>query len=246
MSAEQKKNSLDSIHILSGLAQELDAPLKTMLKGSQKLIDDYKDRNFEYISYKDFKNIITGLEQMNRQLKRCAETTQKMMSLNRGGSGVPGTPAKINDVVSDTLDLLGQLLGAARIKVVKRLAPSLPLVRLDKVECHQIVNNVLVNAVQAMPGGGTIKVRTFLSSENGTVVLEIEDEGVGITPAHLSKVFEPFFTTKERGVEKSSGLGLSVVYAILQAHGGDVHIQSSLRKGTLVHIDLPVAAGGHQ
>jgi signal transduction histidine kinase len=89
-----------------------------------------------------------------------------------------------------------------------------------------------------MPSGGTIKVKTLL--KNGMIGIDVADDGIGITPEHLSKVFEPFFTTKERGIDKSAGLGLSIIYAIIEACGGTIHIKSSLRRGTTVEIALPI------
>ena len=240
MPQRNKQHSPASFNILAGLACELNAPLKSLATSSQKLLDEYKDRDFEYVAYKDFKNIITTLQQMNRQLKRCSQTTQQMMRLDKGKDHARSEPYQINAVIGEIIDLLGQQFKSARVKIITRLEKNLPLIAIDKVDCHQVVHNILINAVQAMPAGGKIKIRTSLNKNGNMVVLTIEDEGIGITPEHLSKVFEPFFTTKERGVEKSTGLGLSIVYAIVHDAGGNTHIQSSLRKGTTVYIDLPV------
>ena len=91
-----------------------------------------------------------------------------------------------------------------------------------------------------MPSGGVIKVQTSLNKQGDMIMVNVIDQGVGITQEHLSKVFEPFFTTKERGLEKSAGLGLSIIYSIINAAGGFIHIKSSLRNGTTVQISLPV------
>jgi len=240
MPSKNKPGPLASFDVLSGLAQELDAPLQSLVKSSQKLLDDYKSRDFEYIAYKDFKNIIATLEQMNRQLKRCRMTTEHMLHLSKGKGGVLSRPSDVNAAINEVTGLLDQQLKSAKDKVVMHLADNLPLAVIGKVELHQVIHNVLINAIQAMPAGGKIKIRTGLDKDRNMVAINVEDEGVGITSEHLSKVFEPFFTTKERGVEKSTGLGLSIVYAIVHAAGGDIHIQSSLRKGTTVRIDLPV------
>jgi two-component system, sporulation sensor kinase E len=143
-------------------------------------------------------------------------------------------------VIRDITGILSQQLKIAWVKLVSRLKKELPLAAVGQIECNQIIHNVLINAIQAMPGGGTVKVTTFEDHERGCIAISVADEGVGITPDHLSKVFEPFFTTKERGVEKSSGLGLSIINSIIKAVGGSVDIKSSLRKGTTVHILLPV------
>ena len=230
-----KKIFHEPLTILAGIAQELDGPLQSVSKSTQKLIDEYKRRDFEYISYRDFTKIITTLEQMNRQLKRCCATTGRMLVRSSTGS------CAINEVIREISALLKQQIATAGIKMSLRLARDISPVRLGKIECHQVIHNVLVNAMQAMPAGGTVRIRTARDRSNKRAVVEVQDEGVGITPEHLSKIFEPFFTTKERGFEKSAGLGLSVVHAIVEKAGGGIHIKSSLRTGTVVRIDLPLA-----
>ncbi|MBF0503678.1 MAG: hypothetical protein HQL14_01115 [Candidatus Omnitrophica bacterium] len=232
--------SSDSMTIISGLAHELDSPLKSVLAHTEKLINEYKNRNFEYVSYKDFKSIISSLEQLKRQLEYCSQTTSRMLHMGKRSARLEDNSCQINDVISNILGILSQQLEFSRIKLIPYLKRDLPLVGVGHIECHQIVHNVLVNAIQAMPGGGTIKLKTYLDLERRAVGITVIDEGVGITPDHLPKVFEPFFTTKERGVDKSAGLGLSIIYSIIKAVGGSIDIKSSLRKGTSVHILLPI------
>jgi two-component system NtrC family sensor kinase len=227
--------------LIAGLAQDLDAPLHSITARTQALIDQYKNKDFEYISYKDFKSILGTLEQVNRQLKNCSAITGRMLNLNKRRANISHTRCQVNEIVEEILALVGQQLDASKVKIKLRLAENLPLIDLGPVECHQVINNVLINAVQSMPGGGKIKITTKLEGQK-FVAVDVFDEGVGITPEHLSKVFEPFFTTKEWGVEKNSGLGLSIVYSIIKAAGGTIDIESSLRKGTHVRMLLPVAS----
>ncbi len=238
--APSKKPSQENFITLSGLAQELDGPLRSMAKSTRKLIDEYKQRDFEYISYKDFSKIFAILEQVNRQLNRCSQATGRLLTLNTSDPK-NSLVCDINEVILENVGLLKQQMSATKIKPSLRLSKGLPLVRLGKVECHQVIHNVLVNAMQSMPAGGVLKIATALDKGNKTVALDVQDEGVGITPEHLSKVFEPFFTTHERGFEKSAGLGLFIAHFIMEKAGGSIHIKSSLRKGTLVQIDLPLA-----
>jgi two-component system NtrC family sensor kinase len=232
--------SSDSFTVISGLAHELNSPLKSILARTQKLINDYKNRDFEYISYKDFKVIISTLQQLERQLEHCSTTTSRMLYMGKRHARLEEDHCQMNDVIKSVSGDLSRQLQSARIKLVLRLGKQLPLAAVGPVECHQIIHNVMMNAIQAMPDGGSIKVKTFLDKTYGAVGIDITDEGVGITPDHLSKVFEPFFTTKERGIDKSAGLGLSIVHSITGAVGGSIHIKSSLRKGTTVQISLPV------
>ena len=145
----------------------------------------------------------------------------------------------MNETIKDILGLLQQPFSMHKIKVQSRCAKNLPKVNLSKIDGHQVIHNILTNAIQAMPAGGTVSIHTSFDAKSKLVTVEITDQGVGIASAHLPKVFEPFFTTKDHGVEKSSGLGLSIVYAIVQAAGGSINIQSSLRKGTQVRLLFP-------
>jgi two-component system NtrC family sensor kinase len=230
----------NSLTVISGLAQELDSPLKSILTRTKKLINDFKNRDFEFVSYKDFKFIISTLEQLERQLEHCSQTTSRMLFVGKRQARLEKNNCQINAVIKNIVDDLSQQLISARIKLISRLENQLPLVNVGPVECHQIIHNVIINSIQAMPGGGLIKVKTSRDKVRAMACLEVSDEGVGIPPDHLSKVFEPFFTTKERGIDKSSGLGLSIIYSIVDAAGGSVHIKSSLRKGTTVQIFLPI------
>ncbi|MBF0572036.1 MAG: hypothetical protein HQL12_09235 [Candidatus Omnitrophica bacterium] len=232
--------SSDSFTVISGLAHELDSPLKSILALTRKLINDYKNRDFEFVSYKDFKVIISTLEQLDRQLEHCSQTTSRMLFVGKRHARLGENICQVNTVIKNVAGDLTQQLKSARIKLVIRLAKDLPLAAVGPVECHQIIHNVLINAIQAMPGGGKIKIRTFLNKEHSNIGIDVVDEGIGIAPDHLPKVFEPFFTTKERGVDKNAGLGLSIIYSIINAVGGTVNIKSSLRKGTAVHVTLPV------
>jgi signal transduction histidine kinase len=230
----------DYFTVISGFAHELDSPLKSILAHTRKLINDYKNRDFEFLSYKDFKIIMSTLEQLERQLQHCSRTTSRMLYVGKRQARLEANRCQINSIIKNVVGELGEQLKSSKIRISSRLSQRLPLAAVGPIECHQIIHNVIINAVQAMPIGGTIKVRTFLDKLPGVIGIHVADEGVGITPDHLSRVFEPFFTTKERGVDKSSGLGLSIIHSIIQAAGGSIDIKSSLRKGTVVHISLPV------
>jgi len=230
----------NSFTVISGLAHELDSPLKSILTRTQKLIKDYKNRDFEFISYKDFKIIISTLEQLERQLEHCSRTTSRMLYVGKRQARLEENNCQINETIKNVVDELREQLKVTNTKVMLRLGKESSWVKVGPIEAHQIIHNVIINALQAMPGGGTIKVKTFLNKERNAIGIDVTDEGVGITPEHLSRIFEPFFTTKERGIDKSSGIGLSIIHSIINAAGGSIHIKSSLRRGTTVQIFLPV------
>jgi signal transduction histidine kinase len=110
------------------------------------------------------------------------------------------------------------------------------VVNADGSQLKQVFLNVLLNAVQAMAGGGTLTVEDVVL-ENGRTLIRASDTGPGISEEELDKVFDPFFTTKKGG----TGLGLSICYAIVKAHGGDIELRSRLGEGTTVLVTLPLA-----
>src|ERR1700689_1929437 len=110
--------SSDSFTIISGLAHELDSPLKSILVRTQKLISDYKNRDFEFISYKDFKVIISTLEQLERQLEHCSQTTSRMLYVGKRQARLEENNCQINEVIKSVVGNLSQQLKSTRIKLV--------------------------------------------------------------------------------------------------------------------------------
>ncbi len=146
--------------------------------------------------------------------------------------------ADINEVFRRMLQIVGLQKTLGKVQIQARLAPGLPQVSLDVSQMEQAILNLMLNAVGAMPEGGTLTVTTELESQNGRDALraEIRDSGEGIEPDHLPRIFEPFFTTKSDG----TGLGLSIVRRIIKAHGGSVEITSEPGRGTCAIITLPI------
>jgi signal transduction histidine kinase len=108
---------------------------------------------------------------------------------------------------------------------------------MDHNEMKQVFINIIYNALQAMPRGGSLSVRLTTTDGNETAV-EIEDTGIGIPHEHIEKIFEPFFSTKENG--GGTGLGLSISYRIVQNHGGRIVVESTVGKGTVFRVFLPL------
>ncbi len=131
----------------------------------------------------------------------------------------------------------GELSGRATIE--RALSP-VPTVRCNATEITQVILNLLVNAAQAMKNGGAIRLRTTADDEWAS--LEVEDEGEGIKPEHLSRIFDPFFTTKEPG--QGTGLGLSISYGIMRKHGGRIEVRNAPGGGTIFAVTLPIAGPG--
>src|ERR1700679_1917666 len=127
--------SSDSFTVISGLAHELDSPLKSILVRTQKLINDYKNRDFEFISYKDFKVIISTLEQLERQLEHCSQTTSRMLYVGKRHTHLEVNSCQVNDVIKNVIGNLSQQLKFAHVKLVSRLGKQLPMATVGPIEC---------------------------------------------------------------------------------------------------------------
>ena len=141
----------------------------------------------------------------------------------------------VHDILDDILSQIGHQTSMESIKVVRQFSPDLALIRGDADQLRQVFSNLILNAAQAMPGGGTMRLATSAHPPGKGCVVEIADTGKGILPELLEKIFTPFFTTKDNG----SGLGLSVSYGIVKDHGGDIQVESLPGRGTSFSISLP-------
>ncbi|HLO65745.1 MAG TPA: ATP-binding protein, partial [Holophaga sp.] len=148
-------------------------------------------------------------------------------------------PFALGDVVGEVAALLASTT-LQKVQLKTDLEPGLPPVRGDRAALAHALTNLCVNAVDAMPGGGTLAIRTRRDGA-GWVRLEVEDTGTGMPPEVLERALDPFFTTKDVG--KGTGLGLAIVHSTVQAHGGELSLQSRPGAGTTVTLRLPPAPG---
>ncbi len=228
-------------NFIAGMTHEIQQPLKGLLDHSQGLIDRYKDRNFEYIGYKEFKDIMRTLKTMNDQVKYCFDTTDRLNSMNRRKVKLKKDHCSVNHVIRDAVTMLRHSLEVSDIYLKLKLDSHAPHVAINALDLNQALNNIITNAIQSLPGGGgKIQIKTTYQKTENTVRIDCQDDGVGIPHEVLTRVFDPFFTTKPRGLEKNSGLGLYIVYSIIKAHQGEIFVKSHYRGGTLVTIVLPV------
>lgn len=137
-------------------------------------------------------------------------------------------------------------LNSHNITVELECAAEAPTVQADRQQFRQLFLNLLTNASDAMPQGGTLTVRVFpgrMATGAAAAVIEFADTGTGIAPTDLAKIWEPFFTTKPEG--KGTGLGLAICRRIVEEHQGTINIESEPGQGTTVRITLPATNGGH-
>jgi two-component system, cell cycle sensor histidine kinase and response regulator CckA len=172
---------------------------------------------------------------IKKAAERAAEVTRQMLVY--AGKSLPARrPIDLSELVRDNMSLLTAAFPRRAVLDV-RLAEGLPAVHADSGQLQQVVMNLLLNASEAAPGGGTVTLATGTGTDNGRpiVFLEVADDGCGMTPEVRSRVFDPFFTTKGRG----RGLGLSAVQGIIQAHGGHIQLTSERGRGTTFRVVLP-------
>jgi two-component system NtrC family sensor kinase len=212
--------------LAAGVAHEINNPLTGVLAFADLL------REKENMDEQDRQD----LDLIVRETIRAREIVRGLLDFARETPSVK-TRLNVNEVIRQTLMLLGKREAFQNIIVVEDLADGLPLVNGDKNQLQQVFVNLSLNACEAMPNGGTLLVSTLC--EGGSVAVKVTDTGCGIKRAHLDQIFEPFFTTKPVG--KGTGLGLSVTYGIVQQHGGSLEVQSEEGKGTTFTILLPTA-----
>lgn len=139
----------------------------------------------------------------------------------------------VNSMVENVLSFFGEVF-YGKYNIIKKLSPQIPMAWIDLAQAERVVVNIIFNAVQAMPEGGSISVGTGLNSEGGFVRITIGDTGCGIPPENLPHLFDPFYSTRPKG----TGLGLAIAHEIVQAHGGHIEVESTVGQGTTFHIFL--------
>ncbi|PIU31748.1 MAG: hypothetical protein COT06_06490 [Syntrophobacteraceae bacterium CG07_land_8_20_14_0_80_61_8] len=145
---------------------------------------------------------------------------------------------QLNEVIERVVSLSRHKMELQGLTLNLELDPRLPEITGDPGEIQQCVINLLFNAMEAIPGTGTVTIRTQLDQTHRQVRLEVEDTGVGVPQDKRSQIFEPFFTTKSQ--DKGVGLGLSVVYGIIKEHQGTVYVKSELGQGSTFIIRFPL------
>lgn len=204
----------------------------------------------------DFNNLLTGvfgnielakmfltpdheaykfLESAQQAMGRATNLTKQLLTFAKGGDPIKEVFA-ISEAFTETAQ---SSLQDSNVKLRINIAPDLWEIEADKGQLSQVINNLVINAQQAMPNGGivTLSVSNIETSEGRYVQITVQDEGVGIAPQHLDKIFDPYFTTKRT----ATGLGLAITHSIISKHNGTITIDSQLNQGTSFTIRLPAA-----
>jgi signal transduction histidine kinase len=144
-------------------------------------------------------------------------------------------PVQLNDLVRATLKLFdAQLAAAGNIRREVQLDPNLSSIEADPEPLKRVLQNLVLNAMDAMPNGGPLRLNT--RQYNSTVILEVADTGQGLTKEECDRLFTPYYTTKHHG----TGLGLAIVQSVVSDHGGTISVESQPGRGATFRIELPV------
>jgi signal transduction histidine kinase len=180
-------------------------------------------------------DVTKHVDVISKEIKRLDEVVNGFLKFARPDE-LKLQPIRLAALISDVATTAGAEAERNRITMTVDCAESLPAINADPGMMGQALLNLALNACQAMPDGGTLKIGCRAASRR-RVEISVEDTGVGIPPEHLGRIFDLYFTTKEQG----SGIGLSMVYRIVQLHGGEVEVQSTPGRGTRFRLIFPQA-----
>lgn len=210
----------------AGIAHEINEPLSAILGFGQLMKSEY---TLPEAAEKDLQKIIASAlharEVVRKLMLFSRQVPPKMLAVN------------LNKLVEDGFYFLENRCAKQDITIVRDLQEDLPDIVADASQMHQVLVNLTVNAMQAMPEGGTLTIRTRYQDD--TIELQIADTGVGMDSELLQKIFIPFFTTKD--VDQGTGLGLPVVHGIISSHHGAIKVESTPNEGTTFRIFLKVS-----
>ena len=225
-----QSDKLSSIGLLAaGVAHEVNTPLA--------VISSYAQMLSKQLHTDPQKNAL--LEKITRQTFRASEIVNNLLNFSRT-SGTEFRDVDLNKVITDTLALLEHQFKTTKIRVQDELGERLPQIQGNTGRLQQVFLNLFLNAKDAMPNGGTLRIATS-NGEGASVV--ISDTGTGIAQEYIQRIYDPFFTTKtspREGQSRGTGLGLSVTYGIIQEHAGKIRVESRPGEGTTFYLDFPM------
>ena len=221
-----QSEKLTSIGLLAaGVAHEVNTPLAVISSYSQMLRKEITPEDSRY----------KLLEKITKQTFRASEIVNNLLNFSRTNA-TEFAEVDIHQVITDTLSLLEHQFKGARIRVERELRADYPVAYGNAGKLQQVFLNLMVNARDAMPEGGELRIMT--DAVESKIEIIVQDTGTGISRENIQKIYDPFFTTKAAG--KGTGLGLSVTYGIVQEHGGTITVDSRPGVGTAFKLELPL------
>ncbi len=216
------------------VAHEINNPLASVVTYSKVLLRRWSSRADASDETHEAVGILGAIAS---ESARCGEIVSNLLLFARR-TGSRMEPTDVNEVINRSLFLIKHKMDLAQVKVELDLLPAMPAVMCDPAQIEQALLALCINAVEAMPNGGTLTLRTAKAGDAGVRVV-VEDNGIGMDSEVRAHIFEPFFTTKGEGEGKGLGLGLAVVYGIVQRHNGSIDVASAPGQGTRFTVTLP-------
>jgi signal transduction histidine kinase len=210
--------------LASGMAHEIGTPMNVILGRAEYLLQRTADEGMK----RGLTTIVTQVERITKVMNQLLTFARRKPSERRA--------VDLGEIVEDSLEMFQERITHSRVTVDKSIDSSLPPVLADRDQLIQVLINLVMNSLHAMPEGGRLGLS--LDRENRHVRLGVSDTGHGMPKEIRSKIFDPFFTTKDFG--KGTGLGLTVVKGIIEEHGGTIAVESVVDKGTTFWIRLPL------
>ncbi len=227
--------------LAASVVHEVNNPLAGIMVYIKLFLKKYKEKKLQDEKTEQ------QLLKMEKELDRTTRIIRNLLAFARQ-SEPSMSPVEINKVIEAALTLVENQINLENITLEKNLEPKLPLIQADFDKIQQVLINIMLNAIQAMPEGGTLTIASSSPRDirigdvhKNAVRIDITDTGIGIPKENLKKLFTPFFTTKEKGV--GVGLGLSVVHGIIGKHKGRIDVESEPGKGTTFRIYLEAMDG---
>ena len=212
----------------AGIAHEVKNPLAGILGLTQLCLRDAEKKTTQF----------DNLALIEKETKRCKTIIENLLKFSRQEK-MSFDRVEINRVAEDAIAIVNHQMGIHQVKLLKKLAPDLPLVWGNANQIQQVLLNLMINAQQAMEGNPGKVMITTDRLDSGAIQIRVIDTGPGIARESRAKIFEPFYTTKTS--DKGTGLGLSVSYGIVKEHKGEIFVHSKPGKGTVFTILLPAA-----
>ncbi len=224
--------------LAASVAHEINNPLSGVLNYSVLMGRILKEEGVPRERVAEFRGY---LERVAEQTARAGRIVSDLLAFSRR-SKPHRAPADLNAIVRSTVSLVSHKLKLLGVETELRLADALPLLRCDASQVQQVVLNLVMNAAEATRrrATGRLAVTTRRAARREALELVVSDDGEGIPRELLDRIFDPFFTTKEEG--KGLGLGLAVVYGIVESHGGEIDVASQVGAGTTFTVTLPITA----
>jgi signal transduction histidine kinase len=231
---EEEKSRVENVEITrrlaAGIAHEIKNPVNTV-----GLILDYLQTNFSPDDPEKRYEFFKLADNMKNELRRINRTVEGFLRLTKPNV-FQFEKVDINSIIRETASLFDPERVKLGVELNLELAPHLPLIKADRDKMNQVFSNLIINALEAMPRGGELRITTAPGDGGEMIEVRVSDTGIGIPPEDAGKIFSPYYTTKKQGF----GIGLSLIHSIIHGHQGKISLNTERKKGTEFVILLPV------